>query len=145
MSHPSSRNSTANQSSSSGWSGKLPCVPKSSSVSSKPRPKNCAQKRLTATRDVRGLSDCISQCPTPIRLRGVPFTGPWNEDGNPACTASPLVKKLPLTIMYVSRRLAWSNSRMYGVVTIESLTFFRSLRLASINFRTGSSSLAKVR
>ena len=49
-------NSVASQSSSSGWVGGSPCVPKSSLVSTRPRPKNCSQTRLTATRAVSGLS-----------------------------------------------------------------------------------------
>ena len=75
----------------------------------------------------------------------MPSAGAWKEAGNPAFTTSPLLRKFPFTIRYVSRRLAKGRSRMYGVVTIESLTFLRSLRLASIDLRTGSSSLAKVR
>ena len=49
-------NSVASQSSSSGCDGGAPCVPKSSLVSTMPRPKNCSHARLTATRAVSGLS-----------------------------------------------------------------------------------------
>ena len=61
------RTPTASQSSSSGWLGSSPCVPKSSSVSTSPMPKSCAQKRLTATRAVSGLSGRHSQRATPSR------------------------------------------------------------------------------
>ena len=54
--HPARTNSVASQSSSSGCVGGSPCVPKSSLVSTMPRPKNCSQTRLTVTRAVSGLS-----------------------------------------------------------------------------------------
>src|SRR3974377_2352355 len=49
-SQPSSRNWTASQSSSSGWLGGSPWLPKSSAVFTNPVPKHCCQKRVTATR-----------------------------------------------------------------------------------------------
>ena len=70
MSQPLSMNSTASQSSSSGWLGNVPCVPKSSSVSTRPRPNSCAQKRLTMTRAVSGLSRSTSQRASPRRSAG---------------------------------------------------------------------------
>ena len=49
-------NSMASQSSSSGCDGGVPCVPKSFSVSTRPRPKYCCQTRFTITRAVSGFS-----------------------------------------------------------------------------------------
>ena len=46
--------SLASQSSSSGWLGFSPSLPKSPGVSTRPRPKWCSQKRLTSTRPVSG-------------------------------------------------------------------------------------------
>src|SRR5947207_15958619 len=54
-------NSQASQSSNSGWLGGVPCVPKSFSVSTRPRPKYCCQTRLTATRARSGFSGETSQ------------------------------------------------------------------------------------
>ncbi len=55
MLHPRATNSDASQSSSSGWLGGDPCVPKSLSVSTRPRPKYSCHMRLTATRAVSGF------------------------------------------------------------------------------------------
>ena len=46
----------------------LPCVPKSSLVSTMPRPKNCSHARLTATRAVSGFSSSTSQRARPRRF-----------------------------------------------------------------------------
>ena len=46
----------ASQSSSSGWLGHSPCAPKSSTVLTRPVPKNICQERLTATRAVSGCA-----------------------------------------------------------------------------------------
>ena len=61
MLQPSRMKSEASQSSSSGWLGGLPCVPKSSDVRTSPCPNNSCQKRLTATRAVKGF--CIRNQP----------------------------------------------------------------------------------
>ena len=63
-----SMNSTASQSSSSGCVGRAPCEPKSSDVSTIPRPNNCSQKRFTATRAVSGSSWLTSHRARPSRL-----------------------------------------------------------------------------
>ena len=52
--------------------GVLPCVPKSSTVSTSPTPKYCAQKRLTATRAVSGLAGSTSHFASARRLGGCP-------------------------------------------------------------------------
>src|SRR2546423_537202 len=49
-------NSIASQSSSSGWLGLSPCVPRSSVVLTRPRPKYCGQIRFTMTRATVGCS-----------------------------------------------------------------------------------------
>ena len=46
----------------------LPCVPKSSLVSTRPRPNNCSHARLTATRAVSGFSSSTSQRASPRRF-----------------------------------------------------------------------------
>ena len=56
MSQPERMNSTASQSSSSGWLGGSPCAPKSSTVFTRPVPKSICQSRLTATRAVSGFA-----------------------------------------------------------------------------------------
>ena len=55
-SHPSSRNVTASQSSSSGCDGHAPCEPKSSTDVTNPWPNAIFQSRLTNTRATSGLS-----------------------------------------------------------------------------------------
>ena len=54
MLQPRCMNSEASQSSSSGWVGRSPWVPKSSLVKTMPRPKTSCQMRFTATREVSG-------------------------------------------------------------------------------------------
>src|SRR6266478_2207710 len=54
-------NSAASQSSSSGCVGGEPWAPKSFSVSTRPRPKYCCQRRLTVTRAVSGLAGSTIQ------------------------------------------------------------------------------------
>ena len=55
MLQPDWMNRFASQSSSSGWLGMAPCVPKSSAVFTRPVPKKFCQKRLTVTRAVNGF------------------------------------------------------------------------------------------
>jgi len=50
ISQPLAMNSTASQSSSSGWEGYSPCMPRSSTAADNPVPKNCFQSRLTNVR-----------------------------------------------------------------------------------------------
>ena len=69
MLQPRSMNSAASQSSSSGWVGLSPCVPKSSEVRTRPRPKNSCHMRLTATRAVSGLLRETIQRARPSRTR----------------------------------------------------------------------------
>ena len=45
-------------------------MPKSSAVLTRPVPKTCCQRRLTATRAVSGCSGATSHCARPRRLRG---------------------------------------------------------------------------
>ena len=69
-SQPLSMNSTASQSSSSGWLGHSPCAPKSAGVATSPVPKNIFQNRFTATRAVSGLLRMVTHCARPSRLAG---------------------------------------------------------------------------
>ena len=64
----------ASQSSSSGWLGRSPWVPKSSLVSTSPCPKYCSQMRFTVTRGVNGLFSSTSQRASPSRF-GIAFSG----------------------------------------------------------------------
>ena len=48
-----------------------PCVPKSSLVSTRPRPKSCSQSRFTATRATSGLLSSTSQRARPRRFDGL--------------------------------------------------------------------------
>ena len=70
MDQPFSMNSTASQSSSSGWLGGSPWMPKSSGVRTMLRPKSSAHQRLTVTRAVSGFSRATSQRASVSRLGG---------------------------------------------------------------------------
>ena len=70
MSHPDSRNVTASQSRSSGCDGIDPCDPKSSEVSTRPRPKWSCHIRFTKTRDVSGCFGSKSHRASPSRSFG---------------------------------------------------------------------------
>ena len=122
-------NSTASQSSSLGWLGGSPCVPKSSLVSTRPMPKTCSQKRFTSTRAVSGLFVSTSQRAKASRF--VPLFGGkgFSTAGTPGDTRSPFVRKLPRTSMCVSRGFASSSSTIE--VGIESLNFFSTARAAA--------------
>ena len=98
ISQPRWTNSVASQSSSSGCDGRSPFVPKSSTVATRPTPKCCAQKRLTATRAVSGLSGATSHLASARRLSGWPaagFSGGLSTAGTPGVTTSPGLRKLP--------------------------------------------------
>src|SRR5262245_29953789 len=69
-SQPDSRNSVANQSSSSGWVGGCPCEPKSSLVLTMPVPNISCQYRLTVTRAIKGFDGSTSQRANPNRFLG---------------------------------------------------------------------------
>ena len=56
--HPLWMNSTASQSSSSGWVGGSPRVPNSLGVGTSPVPKWCCHSRFAMTRAVRRFSGC---------------------------------------------------------------------------------------
>ena len=68
--HPFAISSVASQSSSAGCDGGDPWVPKSSLVSTMPRPKSCSQSRLTATRATSGLFSSTSHRARPSRFAG---------------------------------------------------------------------------
>ena len=89
-SQPSSRNRTASQSRSSGWLGGSPCAPKSSAVLTIPVPKTWSQKRLTATRAVRGWLGAISHWARPNRLAGAPEEAVAKRPARARSTFSPL-------------------------------------------------------
>ena len=75
--------------------GGSPWVPKSSLVSTIPRPKISCQNRFTVTRAVSGLFSSASQAASPSRL-GIWFSGRGlSAAGTPANTLSPLLRKLP--------------------------------------------------
>src|SRR5436190_1114345 len=64
---PPRTNSPASQSSSSGWVGNVPNLPKSLDDATSPRPKWCCQRRLTSTRAVAGLSADAIQLARTVR------------------------------------------------------------------------------
>ncbi len=113
-----SMKSTASQSSNSGCDGSEPCVPKSSSLTTRPVPNNWAHTRLTITRAVNGLSRLTSQCAKPSRLRGASAGNGWNAAGTAASTASPSERKFPLIMACVARRLSAGSSRKIGMAAI---------------------------
>src|SRR4051812_35926130 len=79
----------ASQSSNSGWLGGSPCTPQSSSVLTRPTPKNWYHKRFTATRLVSGCAGSVSHIARPRRLGGAPLgiggsaAGTLGETGSP--------------------------------------------------------------
>ena len=85
-SHPDATNSVASQSSRSGWLGGSPRTPKSSADFTRPMPKNCCQKRLTATRAVSGLAGSTNQRARSSRLAGRGFSVPAVSGGRHAGT-----------------------------------------------------------
>ena len=86
---PPSTNSTASQSSSSGWVGASACWPKSSTEATIPRPKTSAQMRLTVTRAVSGFSGEVIHFASPRRLRGRSGSSVCSAAGVPGSTALP--------------------------------------------------------
>ena len=82
-------NSTASQSSSSGWLGYSPCNPRSPVSFERPMPKSRDHRRLAKTRAVRGLSRATIQCARSRRvarrvLRRNPVSDRGGEEGGGA-------------------------------------------------------------
>jgi hypothetical protein len=71
-------NSTASQSSSSGWLGYSDCIPKSSLLFTIPVPKYVSQNRLTATRAVSGWFGATSHFASASRSGLIPL-GQWRQ------------------------------------------------------------------
>ena len=92
---PDSRYWTASQSSSSGWLGSSPWVPKSSSVSTS-RAEDLAQKRLTATRAVSGLLGSTSHRASPSRFFGAPAGQGCSDLGHARLDHVAGVEEVPL-------------------------------------------------
>ena len=97
--------SVASQSSSSGWLGISPCVPKSSAVRTSPTPNIDCHRRLTVTRAVSGLAGSTNQRASPSRLRGRPGDKRGNVAGVAAVTSAPGLLYAPRMRMYVAPRL----------------------------------------
>ena len=114
---PFSMNSTASQSSSSGWDGRSPWVPKSSLVSTRPRPKRASQRRFTVTRAVRGLSSLTSQRARPSRLRRLVVGQGAEHRGDRRVDPSPGLMKLPRLRKRVEGRSKPGRSFITSVVT----------------------------
>ena len=102
-SQPRRTNSVASQSSSSGWLGNSPCVPKSSAVRTSPTPKTDCHKRFTVTRAGSGLAGSTNQRASPSRLRGRSGDRGGNVAGVPAVTSAAGLLYAPRTRMYVAR------------------------------------------
>ena len=83
---PCSTNQRASQSSSSGWVGGSPIVPKSLGVRTRPTPKWYCQTRLTITRAVSGLSRSVNHRASVSRRREV-LASPGGA-GNFGCDAT---------------------------------------------------------
>ena len=96
--HLSSRSLTARKSSSLGWVGGSPRVPKSSGVRTNPRPKCCSQTQFTITRRVSGLSGFVISLAKPRRRSpSANRSGflPDNAERNRGSTGSPRAIGLP--------------------------------------------------
>ena len=91
-SQPLSRNSTASQSSSSGWTGHSPWAPRSSTRLLMPVPKSCFQSRFTNTRAVSGFSGEVSHLARSSRVSRLPFVpdGWGRKWGTAGSTTAPL-------------------------------------------------------
>ena len=132
-------NSTANQSSSLGCVGGMPCEPKSFSVCTMPRPKKCCHMRLTATRARSGLLRSATQ-----RAKSSRFPSDWarrcNTDGVPGCISSAGRVKSPCTNRRVIR--GFPRLAITKVVAALGRAFLSLARLAPSGLRFASS-LAK--
>ena len=115
-SQPDSRNSTASQSSNSGFTGRSPCAPKSSAVFTSPVPKSSCQKRFTVTRAISGFSGAMSQRARPRRFFGA-SAGSAGSALNPAgVTSSPSLSYAPRIKMFAIAGVAFSS---WMCVTVE--------------------------
>ena len=135
MLQPSVMNSDASQSSSSGCVGASPCVPKSFSVRTIPRPKNRCQTRLTVTLGVSGLLSSTSHRARSSRF-GLATPSGANTLGVPGCTWIPLFKNSPCSNTCVGR--GWGKSRMISVLGMSG----SSLVTAAIAFRRSSTPMS---
>ena len=102
-----SMNSLANQSSSSGWLGLAPALPKSLAVGTMPRPKTCCQMRLTITRASSGLFRLVAHLAKRARrwASGVfesSFNSPANSSGAAGTTSARKFSGLPRCITRVT-------------------------------------------
>ena len=123
--------SRASHSRRSGYDGSAPRMPKSFSVSTRPRPKKRYHHRFTVTRCTSALSGCTSQRARSSRVFGVASAAKWFiAFGNPGTTASPGSRKLPRRKTCVTRGFV-RDQRAPGVAPC--------LR----NFRLGSRSVDK--
>src|SRR5262249_31612941 len=148
-SQPLSRNSTASQSSSSGCVGQAPCEPKSSSVLTRPWPKNSFHSPLTNTRAVSGLSapgihlarsSRVARRlppPSPPPLEGGDDRGGDSDAGTVGATISPeSSSQLPRGSTRITRGATDSEIRVEG--TAFKRVFFWPWSSASF-LRNGSS------
>ena len=88
-------NSDASQSSSSGCDGGVPCVPKSFSVSTRPRPKYACQKRFIVTRAVSGFFGSTIHLARSRRFGLLRAGSGGSTAGVPGVTTAPLRVKSP--------------------------------------------------
>ena len=130
--------STARRSSSSGWLGGSPWVPKSSSVSTIPEPNSTAHVRFTATRAVSGLRRSTSHFASVMRSTGPSGFGP-SAFGKAGPTSGPGSRKFPFTRIFVTRRLSAGSSAMIGSVGTSAFSFST---FATSSFSALSSGLA---
>ena len=101
-----------------------------------PRPKSCAQIRLTATRAVSGLSGLTSHFATPRRLSGAPAGNFPKAAGTAGLTASPFIWKLPSVSIVLVRCLFAASSTMTGTRIVPIAA--RCDRSSAIAMRSGS-------
>ena len=102
---PRATNSLASQSSSSGCDGGVPWVPKSFSVSTRPRPKNCLPERLTVTRAVSGFAGSTSHCARSSRVAALRLQRRQHGRHAGRDLAPGRVKSPPSRTCVVARRL----------------------------------------
>ncbi len=133
-------NSTASQSSNSGWLGGSPWVPKSSLVFTSPVPNIACQTRLIATRLVSGCAGSTSHRARPSRFDGASLGNGGRNAGVVARTFSPFLSYWPRTRMNVSRGAAISAMTIAvgAFLSISALAFFTAESLSDRDRHEGS-------
>ena len=129
-------NSTASQSSNSGWLGASLWVPKSSGVATRPVPKYACHIRLTNTRAVVGALGSTSHFAKVRRVGGASAGSGWSDLGTPAPTGSAGLRKSPRLRRLVV--LGWAFAWRTSVVVPAGWPFQRASIRSLASFHSGT-------